>query len=106
MSRFQTFKDRFDPAGRRRRAERLKRLTDAWPHELVDVSIGGRARIIALLEQANKRQRTIRDETPEFYNPVFHAEIRQAILSEREALAAMTRALPADHPMLQLRLIK
>ncbi len=106
MSRFQSFKDRLDPAGRKRRAAKLKRLTAAWPHELVDLSIGGRSRIITLLEEANRRQRAIRDETPEYYDPVFHAEIRQALMSEREALAAATRALPPDHPMLQLRLIK
>jgi hypothetical protein len=96
----------FDPGGRKRRARTLHRLCAAWPHELVDTSIGGRARIIALLEEANRGQRAIRAEHPEFYRAVFHAEVVNALHREREALAAMTRALPADHPMLQLRLIK
>ena len=93
----------FDPAGRRRRAANLKRLINAWPHELIDVSIAGRQRIIVLLEEAIRRQRTIRDETPEFYDPVRHVDLRLALDREREALAASMRGLPADPPMLKVR---
>lgn len=96
----------FDPAGRRRRAATLKRLVAAWPHELVDTSIGGRKRVIYLLEDAIRRQRTIRDEFPQFYDPVRHVELRNALDREREALASAMRSLPADHPMLKLRLVK
>ena len=96
----------FDPSGRKRRANELATLVRAWPHEVLDLSIGGRVRIIHLLSEAQQVQRDTKQKLPDHYNPEFHARITSALLREREALAAMTRALPADHPMLQLRLIK
>jgi len=96
----------FDPSGRKRRAKELATLVRAWPHETADTSIGGRSRIIHLLEEAVRVQRATRDQMPDFYDAGFHARVAMALSREREALAAMTRALPADHPMLQLRLIK
>ena len=96
----------FDPSGRKRRAAELTALVRAWPHETEDTSIGGRMRIVTLLEEAQRVQRDTQRQMPDFYNPDFDVRITTALHREREALAAMTRALPADHPMLQLRLIK
>lgn len=103
--RFPLPKQILDPGGRKRRIRELSQLTDAWPHELEDVSIGGRKRMIELLETADRIQRQIRTDQPDAYWPEFHLRIRNAIRREREAFAAMTRGLPADHPALQLRLV-
>jgi hypothetical protein len=39
-----------DPSGRKRRAKELATIIRAWPHEVLDLSIGGRMRIVHLLE--------------------------------------------------------
>jgi hypothetical protein len=96
----------WDPAGRKRRARELRELVRAWPHEVADVSIAGRSRIIFLLSQAEVLQRETRNRLPQHYKPDMHKRVLAALESEREALAAMTRGLPADHPQLQLRLVK
>jgi type II secretory ATPase GspE/PulE/Tfp pilus assembly ATPase PilB-like protein len=96
----------FDTAGRKRRARELSALVRAWPHECENTSIGGRMRIIELLANEDRMQRTTQAQMPNFYNTAFHRRVMNALAREREALAAMTRALPSGHPMLQLRLIK
>ena len=95
-----------DLGGRARRRATLERIGGFWPWQIEDTSIGGRTRAIAILEEQDRTQRTIQANSPEHYSRDFHIEITRALLAEREAFAALTRGLPADHPQLSLRLVK
>jgi len=95
----------WDPAGRKRRARELQALTRCWPFEASDTSIGGRARIIHLLADAERVQRDTQAKLPAHYDADWHTRILAALAREREALAALTRGLPADHPAFQMRLV-
>jgi hypothetical protein len=95
-----------DRGGRKRRRATLERIGGFWPHEIENTSIGGRMRVIDILNEQDRSQRRISVEMPAYYSRDFHILILRQIKAEQEAVASMTRGLPADHPMLQLRLIK
>lgn len=95
-----------DPAGRKRRRAALERIGGFWPHEMTNTSIAGRMRVIDILNDHDRSQRRIMSETPEYYSREFHILILRQIQAEQEAIASLTRGMPADHPMLQMRLIK
>ena len=95
-----------DLGGRARRRQTLERIGGFWSWQIEDTSIGGRVRAIAILEEHDRTQRKIKMDAPEHYSRDFHIEINRALLAEREAFASMTRGIPADHPQLQLRLVK
>ena len=95
-----------DPAGRKRRRATLERIGGFWPHEIENTSIGGRMRVIDLLKDHDRSQQRISKETPAYYSREFHILILRQMQAEQEAVASMSRGLAADHPMMQLRLIK
>ncbi len=79
-------KDYRDAASKKRRQKQLEFIGGFWPHELVDYSIGGRTRVIAVLEQHERTMCEIQRKLPDAYDIARHIEIAALIAKERAAI--------------------
>lgn len=95
-----------DPGGRKRRRAQLERIGGFWPHELVDLSIGGRTRVLAVLEQHERTMCEIQRKLPQAYDMAKHVEIVTLIQRERAALDELKNRSSKIKTAWQLKLIK
>ena len=95
-----------DAASKRRRREQLERVSGFWPHELVDLSIGGRTRVIAVLEQHERTMCEIQRKMPDAYDVARHIEIASLLARERAAVEELRNRSAKISKAWQLRLIK
>lgn len=79
-------KDWRDAASKKRRRAQLSRIGGFFPHELVDMSIGGRTRVVAVLEDHERTMVKIQREAPQYYDIAKHIEIAALIAKERAAI--------------------
>jgi hypothetical protein len=95
-----------DPGGRKRRRQQLERLGGFWPHELVDLSIGGRTRVIAVLEQHERTMCEIQRKLPQAYDLAKHIEIASLLQREKAALEELKNRSQKISRAWQLKLVK
>ncbi len=96
----------FDPAGRRARRATLERIGGFWPHEIENLSVGGRTAVLRTLEWHAATQLKIRASAPGYYSEELHVLILKALQAERKAIAEMTAGIPRTHTQLKMRLVK
>jgi hypothetical protein len=78
-----------DMAGKNRRRLQLQRIGGFWPHELHDLTVSGRKRVIAVLESQERTCCEIQKKLPAAYDVARHIEIASLLERERAALASL-----------------
>ena len=74
------------------RLRELARLLPLWPHDLEDVSVKGRRRIVALMERALRAERKRGRAGHWAYDLARHAALHRAWVRERDALRDIERS--------------
>ena len=77
-----------DPDQRNRE---LSALLPLWPHELSDLSLQGRRRLVAVMERALRAERNRGRAGHWAYDHARHAGLYRAWVKERDALRALER---------------
>ena len=79
-------------AARRKRIDTLVRLLPMWPAEIADLSLSGRARIVARLARALREERRRGKAGHWAYNLARHAQLGSVWRQERAALEQLQRS--------------
>jgi hypothetical protein len=82
----------------RERRKRLTRLLPLWPAEIEDLSIQGRARLVAVLERSLRSERRRGQAGHWTYDLARHMQLLEAYRSEMRALYAMTNTRETNRP--------
>lgn len=98
-------RSQIDPGGRKKRRAQLERIGGFWHWEINDLTVAGRKRVIAVLEQHDRIQSEIQRRLPHAYDIAFHIEIAALLQRERDALASLLDRNAQISRSHQLRLI-
>lgn len=81
----------------------LARVLPLWPHEIADISIEGRRRVVALLSRALRAERQRGRAGHWTYDVARHAALFRAYGEEHAALRKLERHQPAQTAQQPLR---
>ena len=80
---------RIDPAGMYRRNRVLEIIGGLWPHQILDMSIGGRMKVIEHLQERDQNCRRVWQDMPHCYDKSFHMMVLAELMSEQQAVYDM-----------------